>query len=272
MASAPNGSPGYNRLSQLRLSQSLFGSLACSGWPGREVVMVGISGLLGIWILLGGAFLLWRVDYHKRVQFGAEAIPTAIHSLSEKTPPHIAPELWTQAVVDTQAMLTRLVRSGALSQGQIEALRRELEHQAQEARPETAIPIVVDIWSKVEGRAKPIVAGLHYPSLLIPALAVRPLWGKKPAGVELDAWHLAIEQVYVLLARLAASGQLAPEKQESLSRWIFEKASQADSEKACKTLLEIWSEAASHLPNDCIPPRPELLNLPGSVQLPRAPS
>jgi hypothetical protein len=225
-------------------------------------VFIGALCLFGIWLLLGAGFLVWRADYRKRVQFGAHVLPRALDPLLRKVPPHVAPEQWAQTVVQTQSMLVRLARSGALSQGQIEALRQELERQTQAATQETAIPILIQIWTNVETRAKPILAGFSYPPLLVLALAARPLWEKAPQEVTLATWHHAVDEVYTLLTRLAASGQLTPKELESLSREVLEQASLADPRNSRRALAAIWSRAASHLPNDRMPPRPEWLDRP----------
>jgi hypothetical protein len=225
---------------------------------GRRLVITGALSLLSVWLVLLGAFFAWRADYNRRVRSGTESIPQVLTPLMDQVPAHVPSELWHKAVADTQVMLVHLVRSGALSREQMEVLRIELDQQARAASRETAILVLIQIWTNIETKAKPILAGTQYPQLLAPALAARDLLAKRPTAVGIPAWRAAVNRLFELLTRLAGSGQLSPRKLDALSEKILEEASRTDPERSAQTLSAIWSEASSYLSTDCIPPQPEL--------------
>jgi hypothetical protein len=192
------------------------------------------------------------------VQLGTQSIPQTLAPLLDRVPEHVPRELWRKAVADTQVMLTHLVRAGTLSQEQMELLREKLEQQAWAATPETAVPTLIEIWTYIESRAKPLLRDTQYPQLLTPALAARPLHDKKPPSVDAPIWRAAVNQLFELLTRVAASGQLSSGKLDALSAKILKRASRADRQTSAHTLAAIWSEAGAYLQESAVPPRVDL--------------
>jgi hypothetical protein len=260
MAFQGNGDSRANRL-RFRFDRPMLDPLLGRGYSGRRTVVFGVLALLTLWGALEGGFLLWRADYRRRIQFGLEQVPPAIEPLREKSPPRVSAQHWSQAMDETRAMLEALVRSGTLGRRQIEELRSELAARASEADRNRSAGALVRIWCDMEARARPILVGIRYPAPLVPALALCPLEGKKPANVERATWRAALDETYQLLVQLQASGQVSSGDLQTLGAAFSREAAEARPDTAHAVLSRIWTRAAGQVRED-VPERPEILKGP----------
>lgn len=131
-----------------------------AGVSGTATVVVLLVGLLLLWFALDRGFRAWRADHEARALLGETTLAPLVDVLADPVPPGLEPPLWRQAVADTHAMLLALAGSGALGEGQIVALRREVADRVARARarPETARAELSALWDDLQRRAGPIIA------------------------------------------------------------------------------------------------------------------
>ena len=125
---------------------------------GRWAVVGLVVGVLALWFGLELAFRGWKARYEALARFGASEVAPAIDPLAETVPPDIPPADWRAAVAQTHAMLLALTGAGALDRAQMDRLRLDVADRVARARPETALPILANLWDDLERDAGPLIA------------------------------------------------------------------------------------------------------------------
>lgn len=127
---------------------------------GRRTVAAIVTAVLLLWFGLDRAFRAWTARYQARAAFGAAKVAPTVDPLATINPPAIPPDDWTQAVLDTHALLVALTGSGLLDERQMATLRQHLLDQVHQAatHPETARAILAKIWDDIERDAGPTIA------------------------------------------------------------------------------------------------------------------
>ena len=120
--------------------------------------MALVAAVLTLWLGLDLAFRGWKARYQALAEFGASRVAPAIDPLASTNPPEIPPTEWRVAVADTHAMLLALTGSGVLDESQMDDLRREIASRVANARPETALKALSDLWDDLEQKAGPVIA------------------------------------------------------------------------------------------------------------------
>jgi hypothetical protein len=125
---------------------------------GRRVVIAIVAVVLALWLGLDMSFRSWKARYRALAEFGETQVAPVIDPLASIVPPDVPATEWRVAVSETHAMLLALVGSGALDEGQMDDLRREIAARVAAARPETARQTLADLWNDLERKAGPLIA------------------------------------------------------------------------------------------------------------------
>jgi len=256
----PNGRPVLRFRVDERTGTRLDAGLKEAGHSGRRLVVVGVLVLLVLWGVLYLSFARWRARNRARAAFGAQQVAPVIDPLAQVVPDGVTSDAWAQAVSETHAMLNRLTGSGVLDLDQMKTLRADVGARVARARPETAIVALLGIWTDAEDKGGPLLSGLRRPALLELAIVARALSNRVPRGVAPAAWERALEQTYVMLVVLAASGKLTPDEIDNLSREISERIRRTSPVTVRAELTRIWNDLSAKAPDALAHVRrPELL-------------
>jgi hypothetical protein len=232
------------------------------GRSGRRLVTVAVLGILVIWSMLYIFFVKWRAGYRARVSYASVALAPTVDPLSQVIPPNVDPATWAETIAETHAMLDRLAGSGVLDMDQIQTIRADLNQRVAHARPDTAIRDLVEIWSGLDAKARPIVGSL-YPDLLRLAMATNPLSHIRPEEIEPSDWHDALIDTQTMLVAATASGELRGSRLDDLAKAITLRLSEARPDMALRELTLIWDDLSASVPAVVSPiPRPEILRRP----------
>src|SRR5258708_7223217 len=141
-----------------------------SGHSGRRFVTGAVLTLLAISGTLFLFFARWRAAYHERVAYASIALAPTVDPLAKIVPPNVVRATWVDVVSETHAMLDDLAGSGVLNLEQVGELRADLMARVRGARPETAVRVLLGIWTDIDTRSG-LRLRQHYPTLLELAMA-----------------------------------------------------------------------------------------------------
>jgi hypothetical protein len=125
---------------------------------GRRAVVALVLAILVLWLGLDLTFRSWKARYNVLAEFGASQVAPAIDPLASMVPPDVPSSDWRLAVDDTHAMLVALTGAGVLDRSQMDQLRQEITARVVQARPETALKTLADLWDDLERKAGPVIA------------------------------------------------------------------------------------------------------------------
>ena len=125
---------------------------------GRRAVVALVLAILALWLILDQSFRRWKARYSALAEFGALRVAPAIDPLASMVPPDVPSSDWQLAVADTHAMLVALTGAGVLDRSQMDQLREDIEHRVAQARPETSLKTLADLWDDLERKAGPVIA------------------------------------------------------------------------------------------------------------------
>ena len=165
-------------------------------------------------------------------------------------PPDVPEAEWRTTVGRTRSMLAMLAGSDRLDSAGVEALRRDLTSRVASARPETALDVVVDIWSAIQDRAGPAIVRAERPDRIELALLVEPLGKVQPPDVDPAARAEARSRTRSMLEALAVSGTLDDSTRAGLRiRWTDAVAEALlRPSRAKDALRQVWEDAEKRSP------------------------